>query len=92
MKLLSGMCVLMLVVAPAVSMAADGKSDDLKKPLMIASQGSFFVGRREKGAACPPTPRGYGGGDITINQMYVQYQTPRTPSATRPSSWCTAAA
>ncbi len=77
MKLLSGMCALMFVVAPAVSMAADGKSDDLKKPLVIASQGSFFVGGEKKALPATPTPLGNGGGDITVNQMYVQYQTPQ---------------
>ena len=54
-------------------------ADDLKKPLVIAEQGSFFVGGEKKSVpAPPPTPgRGPGGaGDITINQMYVQYQIP----------------
>jgi pimeloyl-ACP methyl ester carboxylesterase len=49
-----------------------------QKPLTIASQGSFFVGGEYK--AMPATP-GRGGapgspGDITVNQMYVQYQIP----------------
>jgi hypothetical protein len=35
---------------------------------VIASQGSFFVGGESKPL---------GGGDITINQMYVQYQIPQ---------------
>ena len=38
-----------------------------KDPLVLASQGSFFVGGESKSIR---------GGDITINQMYVQYQTP----------------
>jgi pimeloyl-ACP methyl ester carboxylesterase len=38
-----------------------------KDPLVLASQGSFFVGGESKSIT---------GGDITINQMYVQYQTP----------------
>src|SRR5262245_19692090 len=53
------------------------RRDDLKKPLVIASQGSFFVGGESK--ALPAAGgRGIaaGGGDITVNQMYVQFQTP----------------
>ena len=42
-----------------------------EKPLVLASQGSFFVGGESKsnGAAS-------GAGDVTVNQMYVSYQTP----------------
>jgi hypothetical protein len=43
------------------------------KPLTIASQGSFFVGGEKKKVPA----RGSGAQeDITVNQMYVQYQTP----------------
>ncbi|HLH31984.1 MAG TPA: hypothetical protein VKY31_12340, partial [Terriglobia bacterium] len=43
------------------------------KPLTIASQGSFFVGGETKKVPA----RGAGAQeDITINQMYVQYQIP----------------
>ena len=47
-------------------------------PLTLASQGSFFVGGETKTltAAGRPGARGSGGGDITVNQMYVQYQIP----------------
>jgi hypothetical protein len=38
-----------------------------KEPLTLASQGSFFVGGEDKTV---------NGGEITINQMYVQYQVP----------------
>jgi hypothetical protein len=43
-----------------------------EKPLTLASQGSFFVGGESKsnGAAGP------AAGNITVNQMYVSYQTP----------------
>ena len=53
------------------------RRDDLKKPLVIASQGSFFVGGESK-ALPAAAGRGIaaGGGDITVNQMYVQFQTP----------------
>ena len=47
-----------------------------QKPLTLASQGSFFVGGETK--TLPPAGGrgGFGAGDITINQMYVQYQIP----------------
>jgi hypothetical protein len=65
-----GLAVLMVVSA----------ADDLKKPLVIADQGSFFVGGDKKTLPTPPPAPGrgpaFGGGDITINQMYVQYQVP----------------
>jgi pimeloyl-ACP methyl ester carboxylesterase len=46
-------------------------------PLVLKSQGSFFVGGEKKTITQP----GFGGsapttGDITVNQMYVQYQIP----------------
>jgi pimeloyl-ACP methyl ester carboxylesterase len=46
-------------------------------PLTIESQGSFFVGGEVK--AAPPSALAgpvSGGADITVNQMYVQYQVP----------------
>jgi hypothetical protein len=54
-------------------------ADDLKKPLVIADQGSFFVGGDKKSVPAPPPAPGRGptpAGDITVNQMYVQYQIP----------------
>src|SRR5262249_18416182 len=58
-------------------------SDDLKKPLVLASQGSFFVGGETRPSNAPPGPGptgGFGAGDVTVNQMYVQYQTPLNAS------------
>jgi pimeloyl-ACP methyl ester carboxylesterase len=71
------LAVLMFVVTAASVHAQRGKEQD--KPLMIASQGSFFVGGESKPlpAAAPAQGRGGGpGGDVTVNQMYVQYQIP----------------
>src|SRR5580704_11392721 len=65
-----------------VSVAAAQKQP---KPLVLAEQGSFFVGGENKTLPAPPPPAAgappsrapiFPGGDITINQMYVQYQIP----------------
>src|SRR5262249_32607861 len=67
MKLCS-LLALMLMIATSVSLVSAQE-----KPLVLASQGSFFVGGETKKIP------GIGGGpqgDITINQMYVQYQKP----------------
>jgi hypothetical protein len=68
MKLLA---VPLLALAMAGAVAAEDK-------LVLASQGSFFVGGESKtitapgrGPSAAPTQ-----GEITVNQMYVQYQTP----------------
>ena len=84
MKRLRWRTILILGVAIALPVLGQNKSpnaklrDDLKKPLVIAEQGSFFVGGESK--TLNPTP-GQGiagaGGEVTVNQMYVQYQIPR---------------
>jgi hypothetical protein len=43
-------------------------------PLTIESQGSFFVGGEKR--QLPAPAQGPGGGEIMVNQMYVQYQVP----------------
>jgi pimeloyl-ACP methyl ester carboxylesterase len=58
-----------------LAQARDGKA--LTKPLVLQSQGSFFVGGEKKTVSPPPGGRGgFGAGEITTNQMYVQYQVP----------------
>jgi hypothetical protein len=60
--------------------ALPGYAADSSKPLTLASEGSFFVGGETKTSPyLSSNPNGPGGGepgDITINQMYVQYQIP----------------
>src|SRR5579872_5926099 len=46
-------------------------ADEAKKPLVLKEQGSFFVGGETKKINSTPP-----GGEIPVNQMYVQYQTP----------------
>ena len=61
-------------------MVLPGCAADASKPLVLASQGSFFVGGETKTSQyLSGNPNGPGGGqpgDITVNQMYVQYQIP----------------
>jgi pimeloyl-ACP methyl ester carboxylesterase len=58
------------------------------KPLVIESQGSFFVGGETKTSkelnANANGPGAGDAGDVTINQMYVQYQTPVNGNQHRP--------
>jgi hypothetical protein len=63
----------LLVAACSLYTSAQAQRSD--EPLTIRSQGSFFVGG-EKRALPPPTGAAFGGGEITVNQMYVQYQIP----------------
>jgi hypothetical protein len=56
------------IAAATPSSAQDKRRNDNTKPLILADQGSFFVGGESKALA--------NGGDITVNQMYVQYQSP----------------
>ena len=57
-----------------------GKAGEPSKPLVLASQGSFFVGGETKNSSALSAnttgPGAGAAGDVTINQMYVQYQTP----------------
>src|SRR6266576_3624159 len=57
-------CALAASLAAAIAVTGFAQTKD---PLVLASQGSYFVGGESKTV---------GAGDITINQMYVQYQTP----------------
>ena len=70
---------ILFMAALAGSLAAqDNPRDKAQKPHVIESQGSFFVGGESKTITSPG--RGPGAaparGEITINQMYVQYQKP----------------
>ncbi|HZM58140.1 MAG TPA: hypothetical protein VFB85_00055 [Vicinamibacterales bacterium] len=71
---------LVVVVVAGASASVDAqRGKELQKPLVVASQGSFFVGGESKTVAGGPPAQGRGAlppGDVTINQMYVQYQIP----------------
>ena len=68
----------------ALLLAFAAAAQKQSKPLVLAEQGSFFVGGETKSLPAPPPPPAtekggpprFAGGDITINQMYVQYQIP----------------
>src|SRR6202167_4423893 len=64
----------------AVSTTIQAYAGENAKPLVVASQGSFFVGgetKTSKALSGSTTGPGAGvEGDVPISQMYVQYQTP----------------
>jgi pimeloyl-ACP methyl ester carboxylesterase len=64
-----------LVILGVLSAGADLRRDD-KKPLVIESQGSYFVGGETKSITTPGPNGTTVDSDITVNQMYVQYQIP----------------
>ena len=72
-----GVSLVLLCLAIAPGAAQDKRQAEAKKPLVLQSQGSFFVGGETKTLAGPAGGRGFGSGDITVNQMYVQYQMPQ---------------
>ena len=62
-----------------VTCAVSGPAAQVKKntPLVIKEQGSFFVGGENKTITQPgPGANPAQTGEITVNQMYVQYQIP----------------
>jgi len=69
-----------LLAVTLVLMALPSSTVAQSKPLVLASQGSFFVGgesKTSKELTSSTTGPGAGEtGDVTVNQMYVQYQTP----------------
>jgi len=74
----------LILVALAVTVYAS----DAGKPLVLSSQGSFFVGGETKTSkdlnANANGPGAGDAGDVTINQMYVQFQKPVNPDQHRP--------
>ena len=70
---------ILTVILAAVTMLPSYAGDS-SKPLVIESQGSFFVGGESKTSkelsANTAGPGAGDEGDVTINQMYVQYQKP----------------
>jgi pimeloyl-ACP methyl ester carboxylesterase len=61
---------------------ARSQNIDIKAPLTIASQGSFFIGGRElKSETLSTLPQVDPKGTVTVEQMYVQYQIPVHPKA-----------
>ena len=58
--------------------AEERRHDESRKPLVLASQGSFFIGGESKTISVPARGPGTAAttGEITVNQMDVQYQMP----------------
>ena len=54
------------------------------EPLTIDSQGSFFIGGKDvKSDTLSTLPAYAPSGTITVGQMYVRYQVPVAPKASR---------
>jgi pimeloyl-ACP methyl ester carboxylesterase len=58
------------------------------EPLILKQQGSFFVGGRQTqsdatGWDQTPPVSAFGSGDVTVDQMYVQFQIPLTGSRSK---------
>jgi len=65
-----------LLIWSVLAIAA-GAQAKKSTPLVLKEQGSFFVGGEKKTIAQPAFGPGPAqSGDITVNQMYVQYQVP----------------
>lgn len=55
-----------------------------REPLILRQQGSFFVGGRQTQSDATGWDQigfGFGSGDVTVDQMYVQFQIPFTLSS-----------
>jgi hypothetical protein len=86
MRTLAALVVLVGVLTPTVSGQSAAPKKFLGGPLVIEDQGSFFIGgitkTTEHAAALPPPPPGSTAPavpvpqQITIGQMYVQFQVP----------------
>src|SRR5580765_2746273 len=66
------LCWILALAAICAVMARVSVAED--KPLTLASQGSYFIGGEVKKV---PARGGGAQEDITVNQMYVQYQIPQ---------------
>jgi hypothetical protein len=61
-----------LFVVAATTMPGSAQAPrgtDLQTPLVLASQGSFFVGGEKKTVSAPAGGRGGPAGEITVNQI-----------------------
>jgi hypothetical protein len=86
--LYAALAVMVGVASVATLQAQEGKSRKfLKKPLVIEDQGSFFIGGVPKVtnyATVPPPNQVMTPNQITIGQMYVQFQIPANKKANMP--------
>ncbi|MCS6763000.1 MAG: esterase [Candidatus Protistobacter heckmanni] len=64
-------------LAAALSLGACAPMNSTTGPLVLESQGSFFVGGRDmKSDTLSSMPAYEASGTVTVEQMYVRYQTP----------------
>lgn len=77
---------LSLVYAGVASAAVTpSKDDNLSAPLVLKERGSFIVGGESKAMTAPQLSSIFGtppaiGGNVTVNQMYVEYMVPEKQS------------
>jgi hypothetical protein len=69
-----------LRVAAIAILAAVALTAADNKPLVLSEQGSFFVGGETKRLTVTSIPPNTEPADVTINQMYVQFQKPVNPA------------
>ena len=76
MKRIATLVVAAMLIVPLS--AKEKRHEQSQQPLVLASQGSFFVGGESKTITSPGRGPGAAAtqGEVTINQMYVQYQIP----------------
>ena len=83
-----GLVFVLLAMTAGVLAQGTGKAGKfLKKPLVIEDQGSFFIGGIPKVttyATVPPPNQTLTPNQITIGQMYVQFQIPVSKKANMP--------
>ena len=64
-----------MVISTSASYAQTFQPDSNAKPLVLQSQGSFFVGGQDE-VSDALNSAAASAGTVTVNQMYVQYQIP----------------
>lgn len=73
---LSAAVLLVAVAATVGAKAGDAPTPFLKEPILIEDQGSFFIGGVPKVTNHAGSPTAGNPAQITIGQMYVQFQIP----------------
>src|SRR5437870_12914829 len=76
MSVRSIVVLLLIGAATGQTRAQTRRPSKADAPLVLKSQGSFFVGGETKTITTVGRGGAAASGDLTVNQMYVQYQIP----------------